>query len=52
MFALASVNLQKLLGARRSDMSDLVATEGGDLLSMSSKPVAVISRRREMVNRL
>lgn len=44
-FALASVNLHKLLGIRVLDMIDLVATEGGNLLSMSGKPVAVISQR-------
>ncbi|KZP34593.1 carbohydrate esterase family 9 protein [Athelia psychrophila] len=51
-FALASVNLYKLLGVRVPDTIDLVATEGGNLLSLSGKPVAVISQRGGHVNLL
>lgn len=53
-YALASTNLQKLLGTNvELGMSDLVATEGGDLLDgMSSKVVAIISKRHESVHLL
>jgi len=52
--ALASTNLDKLLGGgdvtRASGASDLVATQGGDLLSFESKVVGVISSRRKSVD--
>jgi hypothetical protein len=50
--ALGSVNIQKLLGVKAmySEASDLVATEGGDLLEMESKVVAIISPRRRLVD--
>ncbi|KAH9898533.1 carbohydrate esterase family 9 protein [Cubamyces lactineus] len=48
--ALASVNVEKLLGIKTDSLqSDLVATHGGDLLD-SSKVVGVISPRRGLVN--
>ncbi|KAI1784439.1 composite domain of metallo-dependent hydrolase [Ganoderma leucocontextum] len=48
--ALASGNLEKLLGVRASDLQgDLVVTRGGDLLGFS-KVVAVISPRRGVVD--
>ncbi|KZV84970.1 hypothetical protein EXIGLDRAFT_623616 [Exidia glandulosa HHB12029] len=47
-FALASSNLEKLLGV---DLPrDIVAYEGGEMFSLSSKPVAVISSSRERVD--
>ncbi|THH19962.1 hypothetical protein EW146_g1322 [Bondarzewia mesenterica] len=50
--ALVSTNLEKLLGGKSyiDGMSDLVATEGGDLLGFESKVVAVISPRRVTVD--
>ncbi|KAF8274395.1 carbohydrate esterase family 9 protein [Lactarius quietus] len=49
--ALASTNLQKLLGGnRQKGTTDLVATQGGDLLSFESKLVAVISPVRGSVD--
>jgi hypothetical protein len=51
VFALASTNIMKLLGGVNiPEMSDLVATEGGDLLDMSGKVVAIISPRRNLVD--
>ncbi|KAI0653864.1 carbohydrate esterase family 9 protein [Cubamyces menziesii] len=48
--ALASTNVEKLLGVEtEGSQNDLVATLGGDLLSFS-KVVAVISPRREVVD--
>ena len=48
--ALASYNLEKLLGLDfEEELSDLVATEGGDLLGFESKVVGIISPRRETV---
>ena len=48
--ALASVNLEKLLGVKASGVQgDLVVTRGGDLLDFS-KVVAVISPRRGVVD--
>ncbi|KAH9012023.1 carbohydrate esterase family 9 protein [Lactarius pseudohatsudake] len=46
--ALASTNLKKLLGGNGA--TDLVATQGGDLLSFESKVVAVISSVRGTVD--
>lgn len=46
--ALAGSNLEKLLGVELP--RDLVAYEGGDVWSMSAKPVAVISSSRERVD--
>ncbi|KAI0266867.1 carbohydrate esterase family 9 protein [Gloeopeniophorella convolvens] len=49
--ALASTNLGKLLGVKCSKhTADLVATEGGDLLSFESKVVAVVSSVRKAVD--
>jgi hypothetical protein len=52
--ALASTDLDKLLGGGdvtlASGASDLVATQGGDLLSFESKVVGVISPRRKSVD--
>jgi len=48
--ALGSTNLLKLLGVKfdASEM-DLVASKGGDLLSMQSKVVGIISPREDRV---
>ena len=51
--ALASTNLEKLLGndaGAALGASDLVVTQGGDLLSFESKVVGVISPRRGSVD--
>ncbi|KAI0305776.1 carbohydrate esterase family 9 protein [Multifurca ochricompacta] len=49
--ALASTNLKKLLsGNRDNNTLDLVATQGGDLLSLESKVVAVILPARGVVD--
>ncbi|KAH9001980.1 carbohydrate esterase family 9 protein [Lactarius hatsudake] len=49
--ALASTNLKKLLGGNgHKGATDLVATQGGDLLSFESKVVAVISSDRGTVD--
>lgn len=48
-YALASTNLEKLVGGdveATAAVADLVVTEGGDLLSMESRVVAVIAGRR------
>lgn len=52
--ALGSTNVAKLLGghAPKRFTEDLVATRGGDLLSSSSKVVAVLSPRRGLVDLL
>ena len=48
---MGSTNIEKALGqVNIPEMSDLVATEGGDLLEMSGKVVAVISPRRSRVD--
>ena len=48
--ALASVNVERLLGIKSDSLqSDLVATRGGDLLGFS-KVVSVISPRRGVVD--
>ncbi|EJF61654.1 composite domain of metallo-dependent hydrolase [Dichomitus squalens LYAD-421 SS1] len=50
--ALASVNLEKLLGVKADSVrGDLVVTRGGDLLEFS-KVVAIISPRRRVVDLL
>lgn len=50
-FALATVNLEKLLGIEASSHEqDLVATVGGDLLGYEGKVIAAISPRREVVD--
>ncbi|TRM69894.1 hypothetical protein BD626DRAFT_422385 [Schizophyllum amplum] len=46
--ALASTNLEKLLGLPSED-GDLVVTSGGDLLSMESKVAGIVSPRRGIV---
>ncbi|KAI0074162.1 carbohydrate esterase family 9 protein [Panus rudis PR-1116 ss-1] len=48
--ALASTNLEKLLGLEDTDLGDLVATQGGDLTEFSSKVIAVISPSRGLVD--
>lgn len=50
--ALATVNLEKLLGVNAEDGSegDLVATRGGDLLGFEGKVAAVISPARGVVD--
>ncbi|KAH9083405.1 carbohydrate esterase family 9 protein [Lactarius deliciosus] len=49
--ALASTNIKKLLGGNEhKGATDLVATQGGDLLSFESKVVAVISSVRGTVD--
>jgi hypothetical protein len=49
--ALASTNLKKLLSCNRDNgVIDLVATQGGDLLSFESKVVAIISSVRRTVD--
>ena len=56
--AIGSTNLERLLGAEAElneefeDEGDLVVTQGGDLLEMEAKVVAVISRRNGKVNLL
>ncbi|KAI0769727.1 hypothetical protein BD413DRAFT_613748 [Trametes elegans] len=51
VFALASVNVEKLLGLELEPKEqDLVATVGGDLLDFAGKVVAVISPRQEAVD--
>jgi hypothetical protein len=56
--AIGSTNLERLLGANAEvdgefeDEGDLVVTQGGDLLEMEAKVVAVISRRNGKVNML
>ncbi|KAF8633299.1 hypothetical protein AX17_004474 [Amanita inopinata Kibby_2008] len=49
--AVGSINIENLLGVEASN-SDLVATKGGTLLSASSKVVAVISERKQVVDLL
>lgn len=50
--ALATVNLEELLGVHTGDGSDgdLVATQGGDLLDFEGKVVAIISPSRGVVD--
>ena len=49
--ALASTNLEKLLGLNvEPELSDLVATEYGDLLDFGSKVVGVIAPRKGAVD--
>ncbi|KAL5534649.1 hypothetical protein ACEPAG_1112 [Sanghuangporus baumii] len=49
--ALASTNLEKLLGLEiEPELSDLVATEQGDLFDFDGKVVAVISPRKGVVD--
>lgn len=54
MYALAHSNLQELLGIREldedSEATDLVAYEGGGVFDISSKVIAVISAKRELVD--
>jgi hypothetical protein len=48
VFAMASTNLEKLLGVRVDHHHrDLVATQGGDLFDMKARVVAVLSPNRE-----
>ena len=50
-YALASTNLDKLLGIKhKNEDSDLVAFEGGSLFDLSSKVAAVISPQRGLVD--
>ncbi|KAK7032843.1 carbohydrate esterase family 9 protein [Favolaschia claudopus] len=49
--ALGSTNVARLLGVKAlSSRIDMVATQGGDLLTLSSKVVAVISPSRRLVD--
>lgn len=50
--ALASTNTEHLLGVHpeTSFKSDLVVTEGGDLLDLSSKIIGIVSPRRGQVD--
>lgn len=53
--ALVSTNLERLLGLEvetqeQKDMADIVAWEGGDIFSMSSKVVAVIAGARGQID--
>ncbi|KAI0029655.1 carbohydrate esterase family 9 protein [Vararia minispora EC-137] len=49
--ALATTNLERLLGVERyAEAAELVVTEGGDLLSLESKVVGVISPARRSVD--
>lgn len=52
--ALGSTNVEALLGGdvETGGRGDLVAVQGGTLLDMSSKVVAVISPRRSLVDLL
>ncbi|CAL1706946.1 unnamed protein product [Somion occarium] len=50
VLALASVNVEKLLGVSGSQSGDLVATQSGGLLEFNSKVAAVISSRRGLVD--
>lgn len=55
--ALGSTNVEKLLGGQTDEfdvasMRDMVVTQGGGLLDVSSKVVAVISPRRAAVDLL
>lgn len=50
MFALGSLNLEKLLGVEvQDDQVDLVATRGDDLLGFGSRVLVVISPRDQAV---
>ena len=51
---MGSTNVEKLLGgkAKAAKDYDLVATEGGDILDISSRVKAVISLRRGLVELL
>lgn len=46
---MASTNIEELLGVQPQNVTDLVVTKGGDLLSFESKVVAVISAWRGVV---
>lgn len=50
-FALASVNLERLLGVQ-NPITDLVAVKGGTLLDFEGKVVGVISPQRGVVDLL
>ena len=53
--AIGSTNVEKLLGGKVeavAETTDLVATEGGDLLDFASKVKAIISPRRGFVSLL
>jgi hypothetical protein len=47
--AIGSANLEKMLGVEEVN-SDLVATQAGSLLDASSRVVAIISSRKEIVD--
>lgn len=48
---MATTNIEGLLGVTRNAWdSDMVATKGGELLSFEGKVVAVMSRRRKVVD--
>lgn len=49
--SMASFNVERLLGIENDGSdADIVATEGGELLSFEGKVVAVISGRRNVVD--
>ncbi|KAK7032886.1 carbohydrate esterase family 9 protein [Favolaschia claudopus] len=48
--AMASSNIEKLLGVHSGPNSEFVATQGGDLFSMESKVVAMMSGKRRVVD--
>lgn len=50
-YELVSTNLEKLLDLEGwiGDMGDLVAYEGGSALDFTSKPIAVVSPARQLV---
>lgn len=48
--AIVSTNLEQLLGLEIQTQPDMVAWQGGDIFSMSSKVVAVISGVREKID--
>ena len=51
ILALASTNLERLLGLETDpQLSDLVATEQGDLLDFEGKVVGIISPRKGVVD--
>lgn len=49
-YALASTNLDKLLGISHGEDADLIAIEGGSLFDLSSKVAAVLSPQRGLVD--
>ncbi|KAJ7242763.1 composite domain of metallo-dependent hydrolase [Mycena haematopus] len=48
--AMASSNIEKLLGVRSGSNSELAVTRGGDLFSLDSKVIAMVSSKRGVVD--